>query len=61
MTYSCSFHFGLNELLETVQRASADLGRQARLLEIQTQAQDHPILMSMPETWYLKGLVLELD
>ena len=61
MTYSCSFHFGLNELLETISRASADLGRQARLLEIQTQAADHPVLMSMPETWYLKGLVLELD
>lgn len=61
MTYSCSFHFGLNELLETVAKASADLGRQARLLEVQTQAKDHPILMSMPETWYLKGLVLEID
>lgn len=61
ITYSCSFHFGLSDLLETVQKAAADSGRQARLIEIQTQSQDHPVLLSMPETFYLKGLVLEVD
>jgi len=60
MTYSCSFHFSLAELLDTAQRAAADNQRQARLLEIQTQAHDHPILLAMPESWYLKGLVLEV-
>jgi 23S rRNA (cytosine1962-C5)-methyltransferase len=61
ITYSCSFNFSLSELLETVQRAAAEQGRQARLLEIHTQAKDHPVLLSMPETFYLKGLVLEVD
>jgi len=61
ITYSCSFHFGLSDLLETAQKAAADSGRQARLIEIQTQSQDHPVLLSMPETFYLKGLVLEVD
>jgi len=61
ITYSCSFNFSLSELLETAQKAAADQGRQARLLEIHTQSKDHPILMSMPETFYLKGLVLEVD
>jgi 23S rRNA (cytosine1962-C5)-methyltransferase len=61
MTYSCSFHFGLEELLSTVQKACADLGRQARLIEIQKQADDHPVLLGTPETWYLKGLVVEIS
>ena len=60
MTYSCSHHFGLADLIDTVQKAGADLGRQTRLIEIQTQASDHPILLSTPETWYLKGLVAEV-
>ena len=60
MTYSCSYHFGLADLINTVQKASADLNRQARLIEIQTQAGDHPILLGTPETWYLKGLVAEI-
>jgi 23S rRNA (cytosine1962-C5)-methyltransferase len=61
LTYSCSFNFALSELLQTAQNAAAEQGRQARLIEIQTQAQDHPVLLSMPETFYLKGLVLEFD
>jgi 23S rRNA (cytosine1962-C5)-methyltransferase len=61
ITYSCSFHFSLAELMDTAQRAAADNSRQARLLEIHTQSPDHPILLSMPESWYLKGLVLEID
>ena len=61
ITYSCSFHFSLAELMDTAQRAAADNSRQARLLEIHTQSPDHPILLSMPESWYLKGLVLEVD
>ncbi len=61
LSYSCSYNFSLSELLEAARWALADSGRTGRLLEIQTQAGDHPVLLNMPETWYLKGLVLEVN
>ena len=39
--------------------AALDAGRTLRVLERRTQAQDHPILLTVPETLYLKCLVLE--
>jgi len=61
ISYSCSFHFALPDLMEVVRKACGDLGRQARLIEFHTQAHDHPILFNTPETWYLKGVVAEVD
>lgn len=58
VTCSCSYHVGREELLTIVTGAAADAGRTVELLEIRSQARDHPILMNAPETEYLKCLVL---
>jgi 23S rRNA (cytosine1962-C5)-methyltransferase len=47
-------------LLQTLAEASLDAGRTLRVLERRTQAQDHPILLTVPETLYLKCLILQV-
>ncbi len=61
LTYSCSYNFPVSELVDTLRRALGDARRRGTLKELQGQASDHPILLNMPETWYLKGLVLEVE
>jgi len=60
VTCSCSHHLSESALLEVVAEASLDAGRQLRVLERRTQSQDHPILLTVPETHYLKCLILEV-
>lgn len=59
VTCSCSHHFSEAMLLETVAAAAIDAGRNLRVLERRTQSQDHPILLTVPETHYLKCLVFQ--
>lgn len=56
---SCSAHVSEDVLLAIVAEAAADARRQVRLLEARTQARDHPMHPGMPETRYLKCLILE--
>ena len=60
VTCSCSHHVSEAELLELVAQAALDAGRTLRVLERRTQAQDHPILLTVPETHYLKCVILEV-
>jgi 23S rRNA (cytosine1962-C5)-methyltransferase len=60
VTCSCSHHVSEAVFLELVAQASLDANRTLRVLERRTQAQDHPILLTVPETHYLKCLVLEV-
>jgi 23S rRNA (cytosine1962-C5)-methyltransferase len=60
VTCSCSHHVSEAMLLEIVAEASLDSGRTLRVLERRTQAQDHPILLTVPETLYLKCLILQV-
>lgn len=60
VTCSCSHHVSEAMLLEVVAQAALDARRKVRVLERRTQAQDHPILLTVPETHYLKCLILEL-
>ena len=60
VTCSCSHHLSEAMLLEIVASASLDTSRRLRVLERRTQAQDHPILLTVPETMYLKCLILEV-
>ena len=60
VTCSCSHHVSEAAFLEVVAAASLDAGRQLRVLERRTQSQDHPILLTVPETHYLKCLILEV-
>jgi 23S rRNA (cytosine1962-C5)-methyltransferase len=57
---SCSFHVRETALLELIQGAAAELGKTLRLLERRSQALDHPVLVGVPETHYLKCLILEV-
>jgi 23S rRNA (cytosine1962-C5)-methyltransferase len=58
---SCSAHVGEELLLAIVAEAAADARRSVRLLEARGQARDHPVHPGMPETRYLKCLILETD
>jgi 23S rRNA (cytosine1962-C5)-methyltransferase len=60
VTCSCSHHFSEADFLEAVASASLDAGCSLRVLERRTQAADHPILLTVPETHYLKCLILEV-
>jgi 23S rRNA (cytosine1962-C5)-methyltransferase len=56
----CSHHVSEAALLEIVAQAALDAGKTLRVLERRTQASDHPILLTVPETLYLKCLILEV-
>jgi len=60
VTCSCSHHLSEAALLEIVAKAALDTGRKLRVLERRMQAQDHPVLLTVPETLYLKCLILEV-
>jgi 23S rRNA (cytosine1962-C5)-methyltransferase len=57
---SCSHHMTEAHLLEVIAAAALDCGKQLRVLERRTQSQDHPILLTVPETHYLKCLIFEV-
>jgi 23S rRNA (cytosine1962-C5)-methyltransferase len=61
VTCSCSHHVGWSDLEGAVASAAADAHRRVRLLERRGAAPDHPVIMNLPETEYLKCLVLEVD
>ena len=58
-TYSCSHHVSDDAFEGMVRDAAADAGARLRLLAPLTQSADHPVLLTVPETRYLKGLLLE--
>ncbi len=60
ITCSCSHHLSEAEFLEIIASASLDSGRTLRVLERRTQASDHPILLTVPETHDLKCLICEV-
>jgi len=60
VTCSCSHHLSEAMFLELIAQASLDAGRTVRVLDRRTQAQDHAILLTVPETHYLKCLILEI-
>jgi len=60
VTCSCSFHVSEADLLETVASAALDAHRTVAVVERRTQARDHPILLTVPETHYLKCLILRV-
>lgn len=61
VTCSCSHHVALADLEAAVTSAAADAGRRVRLLERRGAAPDHPVILNIPETEYLKCLVLEAE
>jgi 23S rRNA (cytosine1962-C5)-methyltransferase len=61
VTCSCSHHVGWAELEASVASAAADAHRRIRLLERRGAALDHPVVLNLPETEYLKCFVLEVE
>ena len=61
VTCSCSHHIDEDLFREMLIDAAQSAGRQARLLEMRSQARDHPILLAARETQYLKCAVLVVD
>jgi 23S rRNA (cytosine1962-C5)-methyltransferase len=61
VTCSCSYHVSPTEFLEVVTQASQDAHRSLRIVENRTQAKDHPILLTVPETAYLKCILLTVS
>lgn len=59
-TSSCSHHLSASDFKKMLQEACAKAGKTAVFLEISTQAKDHPVLISMPETEYLKFAILKV-
>ena len=61
ITCSCSHHVGWTDLEAAVAAAAADAGRRVRLLDRRGAAPDHPVVLNLSETEYLKCLVLEVE
>lgn len=61
VTCSCSHHVPLAELTEVVSAAASDAGKRVQVLEIRGAAPDHPAVLTLPETSYLKCLVLRVS
>lgn len=60
VTCSCSYHVSEGDFLETVASAARDARRTLRLIEKRGQGRDHPVLVGVPETSYLKCLILQV-
>jgi len=58
---SCSYHMGREMFVNMLNSAARDAGRSLRLISLSSQCRDHPILLSMPETEYLKCAFLIVD
>jgi 23S rRNA (cytosine1962-C5)-methyltransferase len=61
VTASCSFHVRRPDFESMLQRAAADSGRRLVLERWLGQGEDHPEVLTIPETGYLKGAVLRAD
>lgn len=60
VTCSCSHHMSNDLFWDVVNSAAGDNKKRLRLLERRTQGQDHPVLVGVPETEYLKCLIFEV-
>jgi 23S rRNA (cytosine1962-C5)-methyltransferase len=61
VTCSCSYAVSEQDFFDMLNEAAQDAHRSVRVLEKRTQAKDHPILLGVPETYYLKCLILSVS
>jgi 23S rRNA (cytosine1962-C5)-methyltransferase len=57
ITCTCSYHVAEDLFLEIVAAAAIDAHRRVQIIEKRMQASDHPVLLGMPETYYLKCVI----
>ena len=60
ITCTCSYHVSEELFLEILAQAAIDAHRRAQIMEKRTQATDHPVLLGMPETYYLKCVIARI-
>ncbi|NBO66212.1 MAG: class I SAM-dependent rRNA methyltransferase, partial [Acidobacteria bacterium] len=60
ITCTCSYHVSEELFQQVLEDAARDAGRTLQIVEKRTQGRDHPMMLSMPETLYLKCFVLRL-
>jgi 23S rRNA (cytosine1962-C5)-methyltransferase len=57
ITCTCSYHMSEEMFLGLIAAAAKDAGRRLQLVEKRIQASDHPVLVGVPETYYLKCVI----
>ena len=60
-TYTCSHHMQDAELRSVLAEAAADARRRVQVLEFCHQPSDHPVLLTMPESEYLRGYIVRVE
>jgi 23S rRNA (cytosine1962-C5)-methyltransferase len=60
-TYTCSHHMQDADLRSVLSAAASDAKRRVKVLEFCHQPADHPVLISMPESEYLRGYILRVE
>jgi 23S rRNA (cytosine1962-C5)-methyltransferase len=60
ITCTCSYHVSEALFQELLEDAARDAGRSMQIIEKRTQGRDHPMMLSLPETFYLKCFVLRM-
>jgi 23S rRNA (cytosine1962-C5)-methyltransferase len=60
LTCSCSYHISEALFLQILAEAANDARKSVAIVDRRTQAKDHPILLTMPETHYLKCLIIRV-
>ena len=60
MTCCCSYNISEDEFLAILKEAAADSRRRVTLIEKRMQSQDHPVLLTFPESYYLKCIVVRV-
>jgi len=58
---SCSHHVSIEDFLAVLRSAAADANRRVQLLELRGAAPDHPAILTLLETAYLKCLILRVQ
>ncbi len=61
VTCSCSYHVSQADFLGMLSAAALDAHRTLRLIEVRGQAKDHPVLLNVPETSYLKCVIAHVN
>lgn len=61
VTCTCSYHVSQSEFLGSISEAAVDAHRTLRILEVRSQAKDHPVLLNVPETSYLKCVICHVS
>jgi 23S rRNA (cytosine1962-C5)-methyltransferase len=60
ITCTCSYHVSEELFIEIVAQAALDAHRRVQIVEKRIQATDHPVLLGMPETYYLKCVIAKV-